>query len=317
VIDLDDVRRAAGRLEGVVRHTPVLSARHFDVRAAAHLLLKSEQLQHAGAFKFRGAYNAVAALDDAERRRGVVAFSSGNHAQAVAFACQLLDVPVAIVMPSDAPPIKLTATRGYGAEVVLYDREREDREAIGRQLAAEREATVIPPFDHPDVMAGQGTVALELIEEVGHLDVLVAPIGGGGLLSGCGIAARALLPDIEVVGVEPEVRTAARDALATGEVVQRPIPRTLLDGQRTAAIGVGPLAALRAVGARVVGVGDQEVEATIRTLVARTKQVVEPSGAAGLAAILAGRIEVAGRRVGVVLSGGNIDLPVLARILAG
>ena len=317
MIDLDDVRRAAARLEGVVRHTPVLAARHFDVRTAAHLLLKAEQLQHAGAFKFRGAYNAVAALDAAARRRGVVAFSSGNHAQAVAFACQLLDVPVAIVMPSDAPPIKLTATRGYGAEVVLYDREREDREQIGRRLAEERDATVIPPFDHPDVMAGQGTVALELIEEVGHLDVFVAPIGGGGLLSGCAAAARALLPDVEVVGVEPEVRTAARDALATGEVVQRPIPRTLLDGQRTAAIGAGPLAVLTAVGAQVVGVGDAEVEATIRALVARTKQVVEPSGAAGLAAILTGRIEVAGKRVGVVLSGGNVDLPVLARILAG
>jgi threo-3-hydroxy-L-aspartate ammonia-lyase len=220
-------------------------------------------------------------------------------------------------MPSDAPPIKLTATRGYGAEVVLYDREREDREAIGRQLAEERGATVIPPFDHPDVMAGQGTVALELIEEVGHLDVLVTPIGGGGLLSGCAVAARGLLPDVEVVGVEPEVRTAARDALAAGEVVQRPIPRTLLDGQRTSAIGALPLAVLRAVGAQVVGVGDQEVEATIRALVARTKQVVEPSGAAGLAAILGGHVEVTGKRVGVVLSGGNVDLPVLARILAG
>jgi threo-3-hydroxy-L-aspartate ammonia-lyase len=315
VIDLDDVRRAAARLEGVVRHTPVLSARHFDVRAGAHLLLKCEQLQHVGAFKFRGAYNAVAALDDTARRRGVVAFSSGNHAQAVAFACQLLDVPVAIVMPSDAPPIKLTATRGYGAEVVLYDREREDREQLGRQLAEERDATVIPPFDHPDVMAGQGTVALELLEEVGHLDVLVAPIGGGGLLAGCAAAARGLDPAIEVVGVEPEVRTSARDALAAGVVVQREIPRTVLDGQRTPAIGAGPLAVLRAVGARVVGVADQEVEATIRALVARTKQVVEPSGAAGLAAVLAGRVDVTGRRVGVVLSGGNIDLPVLARIL--
>jgi threo-3-hydroxy-L-aspartate ammonia-lyase len=317
VIDLDDVRRAAARLDGVARRTPVLAARHFDVRAGAHLLLKAEQLQHAGAFKFRGAYNAVAALDDAARHRGVVAFSSGNHAQAVAFACQLLDVPVAIVMPSDAPPIKLTATRGYGAEVVLYDREREDREQIGRALAEERDATVIPPFDHPDVMAGQGTVALELIEEVGRLDVLVAPIGGGGLLSGCAVAARGLLPEVEVIGVEPEVRTAARDALAIGEVVHRPIPRTVLDGQRTAAIGQRPLEVLRDVGAQVVGVGDHEVEATIRALVARTKQVVEPSGAAGLAAILTGRIEVTGKRVGVVLSGGNIDLPELARILAG
>jgi threo-3-hydroxy-L-aspartate ammonia-lyase len=315
VIDLEDVRRAAARLADVARHTPVLDARHYDVRTGGELLLKAEQLQHVGSFKFRGAYNAVASLDDATRARGIVTFSSGNHAQAIACACRLLGTRATIVMPSDAPPIKLTATRGYGAEVVLYDREREDREAIGRAIADDRGATIIPPFDHPDVMAGQGTVALELIEQVGHLDMLVAPIGGGGLLSGCAVAARALLPGIEVVGVEPASRSAARDALAAGEVVERPVPRTILDGQRTASIGRQPLEVLLHVGASIIEVTDHEVEATMRSLVARTKQVVEPSGAAALAALLTGHLDVSGRRVGVVLSGGNVDPTELARIL--
>jgi threo-3-hydroxy-L-aspartate ammonia-lyase len=315
VIELTDVERAAERLAGVAHRTPVLTSRSLDERTGATLLLKAEHLQRVGAFKFRGATNAVAALDPAVRTRGVVAFSSGNHAQAVAAAARAFDVPATIVMPADAPEIKLAATRGYGAEVVLYDREREDRAAIAQRLADERSATLIPPFDHPDVVAGQGTVALELLEAVGTIDVLVAPIGGGGLLSGCAVAATALLPQVEVVGVEPASRTAARDALAQGTVVERPTPTTFLDGQRTPTIGHLPLAILQATGARVVAVEDAEVAATIRTLVTRTKQVVEPSGAAALAAVLHGRVEVAGKRVGVVLSGGNVDLATLAAIL--
>jgi threo-3-hydroxy-L-aspartate ammonia-lyase len=315
VIDLADVERAAARLAGVAHRTPVLTSQHLDGRVGASLLLKAEHLQRVGAFKFRGAYNAIAALDPAVRARGVVAFSSGNHAQAVAAASRELGVPATIVMPTDAPEIKLAATRGYGAEVVLYDREREDRAVIAQRLADERGATLIPPFDHPDVVAGQGTVALELVEEIGTIDVLVAPIGGGGLLAGCAVAASALLPDVTVVGVEPASRTAARDALAQGEVVERPIPPTILDGQRTPTIGHLPLAILQATGTRIVAVDDTEVAATIRTLVIRTKQVVEPSGAAALAAVLHGRVEVAGRRVGVVLSGGNIDPAALAAIL--
>lgn len=317
MIDVADVRRAAARLDQIAHRTPVLTSRHLDERAGATLLLKAEHLQRVGAFKFRGAYNAIAALTPPVRARGVVAFSSGNHAQAVAAASRELGVTATIVMPSDAPELKLAATRGYGAEVLLYDREREDRAAIAAELAAERGATLIPPFDHPDVVAGQGTVALELVEAVGTLDVLVAPIGGGGLLAGCAVAARALLPDVEVVGVEPASRTAARDALARGEVVARPIPPTILDGQRTPTIGHLPLAILQATAARVVAVDDAEVAATIRTLVTRTKQVVEPSGAAALAAVLHGHVEVTGRRVGIVLSGGNVDPAALAAILTG
>jgi threonine dehydratase len=293
----------------------VLTSGHLDDLAGATLHLKAEHLQRVGAFKFRGAYNAVAALPDEVRARGVVAFSSGNHAQAIAAAAALLGVPSTIVMPTDAPTVKLDATRGYGAEVVLYDRYREDREAIGRHLADERGATVVPPFDHPDVMAGQGTVALELLEDVADLDVLVAPIGGGGLLSGCAVAARSLRPDLEVVGVEPAGRRAARAALDRGEVVEVPVPRTLLDGQQTTTIGHGPLAVLRRLEVQVVGVEDAEVVAAVRLLAVRTKQVVEPSGAAGLAAVLAGRVPTAGRRVGVVLSGGNVAPDRLARLL--
>jgi threo-3-hydroxy-L-aspartate ammonia-lyase len=294
----------------------VLTSRSLDTRVRARLHLKAEHLQRVGAFKLRGAYNAIAALDPEVRERGIVAFSSGNHAQAVACAAGLLGVPATIVMPTDAPSVKLAATRGYGAEVILYDRYTQDRRAIGRELAAERGATVVPPYDHPDVMAGQGTVALELLEEVPDLDLLVVPVGGGGLLSGCAVAARALAPGIELVGVEPAERRAARDALAAGEVIEVEVPRTILDGQQTPEIGHAPLAVLAALVDRVIGVTDEEVAATVRLLVERTKQVVEPSGASALAAVLAGHVPVEGRRVGIVLSGGNVAPDLLARILA-
>jgi threo-3-hydroxy-L-aspartate ammonia-lyase len=220
-------------------------------------------------------------------------------------------------MPEDAPPVKLEATRGYGAEIVLYDRYTEDRLAIATGIATDRGATLIPPYDHPDVMAGQGTTALELLEEVPGIEVLVVPIGGGGLLSGCAVAASALAPGIEIVGVEPEGRRAARDAMAAGSVVEVEVPRTLLDGQQTPNIGERPLRVLTELVDRVVGVTDAEATHAVRLLATRMKQLVEPSGAAGLAAVLAGRVPVAGRKVGIVLSGGNVAAPTLARILTG
>jgi threo-3-hydroxy-L-aspartate ammonia-lyase len=248
----------------------------------------------------------LASLDPASRAGGVVAFSSGNHAQAVALAAATLEMPAVIVMPTDAPPIKLAATRGYGAEVVTYDRYTEDRAAIAAALADERGAMLLPPFDHPDIIAGQGTAALELLEEVPDLDLLVVPTGGGGLLAGSAVAGRALRPDLEVVGVEPAARRAARDALASGRVVEVEVPRTVLDGQQTTHIGHLPLAiALRLVD-RIEGVSDEVALGTVGALAVRCKQVVEPSGASALAAILAGIVPAGGRRVGVILSGGNI-----------
>lgn len=314
-IDPDDVARAAARLDGVAHRTPVLTSRRLDGATSASLHLKAEHLQRVGAFKFRGGYNAVTALPRDVRTRGVVAFSSGNHAQAIALASALHGVSATIVMPSDAPSVKLAATRDYGAEVVTYDRYHDDRAAIGRRIAQERGATVIPPFDHPDVMAGQGTVGREFAEQVPDLDLLLVPIGGGGLLSGCAVAVTAALGDVEIIGVEPAGRPAARAAMAAGEVTEVEVPRTILDGQQTTHVGTRPLAVLRALVDRVVGVTDEEVLAAIRRLALTTKQVVEPSGAAGLAAALSGRVEVAGRRVGIVLSGGNLTPEVLSRAL--
>lgn len=314
-VTIDDVRAAANRLAGVANRTPVLRSRHLDAKVGARIHLKGEHLQRIGAFKFRGAYNAIALLDEDARRRGVAAYSSGNHAQAVACAAGLLGVSATIVMPHDAPDVKLAATRGYGAEVVGYDRYREDRRAVGERVAAERGATLIPPYDHPDVIAGQGTAALELFEDVADLDVLVVPTSGGGLLAGCAIAARAANPQVRIVGVEPVDRVAARRALAEGEVVTVPVPDTVLDGQQTEALGHLPLAILRELVDEVVGVDDAAALATVRTLAIRAKQVVEPSGASALAAVVSGAVDVAGRAVGVLLSGGNIAPAQLAEIL--
>jgi threo-3-hydroxy-L-aspartate ammonia-lyase len=293
----------------------VLTSTTLGARTGGSIHLKAEHLQRVGAFKFRGAYNAIAALDPTVRARGIVAFSSGNHAQAVALACRLQGVRATIVMPHDAPPVKLAATEGYGAEVVRYDRYSEDRAAIGEAIAARTGASVVPPFDHPDVAAGQGTAALELLEDVPDLDLLVAPIGGGGLLAGCTAAGRGLVPDLEVIGVEPAERRAARDALASGVVVEVPAVRSLLDGQQTTHIGAVPLATLTEHDVTVVGVGDDSALDAVAWLATRLKQVVEPSGASALAAVLDGTIDVRGRRVGIVLSGGNIDPAVLARAL--
>jgi threo-3-hydroxy-L-aspartate ammonia-lyase len=314
-VRLADVRAAARRLDGVVHRTPVLRSRTLDGWAEGRVLLKAESLQRAGAFKLRGAYHAMSRLPAPVLERGVVAYSSGNHAQAVALAARLLGTRATILMPSDAPVPKLAATRGYGAEVVLYDRYAEDREGLATELAGQRGAHVVPPFDDPDVIAGQGTVALELLEQAGELDLVVVPIGGGGLAAGCAAVVKGLRPDIEVVGVEPAARPAARLALEQGRPVTVDVPRTILDGQQTTFVGAHPLAVLRDHLDAVVGVEEDAVRGALRALLERARLVVEPSGAAALAAVLDGTVELRGRRAGVVLSGGNLDLDRLPELL--
>lgn len=309
MISIDDVRVAASRLAGVAHRTPVLTSRTLDRRTGATVLLKAEHLQRIGAFKFRGAYNAIAALPVEQRRRGVAAYSSGNHAQAVALAARLLDTTAVIVMPVDTPPAKLAATRGYGAEVVTYDRYTGDREAIGRALAGERGLALIPPYDHPDVMAGQGTAALELVEDAGPLDVLIVPVGGGGLMAGCATAAKAVLPALRVVGVEPLAGDDTRRSLAAGARVGVPVPRTIADGQQATTPGELTWEVNRRLVDEVVTVTDEEIIAAMALLFDRLKQVTEPSGATGVAALLAGAVGgLAGARVGVIISGGNVGL---------
>jgi threonine dehydratase len=308
VITVDDVRGAAARLAGVAHRTPVLTSRTLDELVRATLLLKSEHLQRGGAFKFRGAYNAVASLPAERRAAGVAAYSSGNHAQAVALAARLHGISAVIVMPTDTPAAKLAATHGYGAEIITYDRYAGDREAIGRALADERGLALIPPYDHPAVMAGQGTAALELVDEAGSLDVLVVPVGGGGLIAGCSTAAKALLPGVRVVGVEPAAGDDTRRSLAAGERVAVPVPRTIADGQQATIPGELTWEVNRRLVDEVVTVTDDEIVAAMALLFDRCKQVVEPSGATGVAALLAGRVACRGQRVGVVLSGGNVGM---------
>jgi threonine dehydratase len=308
LITIDDVRAAAARLAGVAHRTPVLTSRTLDARVGGRVLLKAENLQRGGAFKFRGAYNTIAGLSDAERARGVCAWSSGNHAQAVALSAALLDTRATILMPTDAPAAKRAATEGYGAEVVTYDRYAENREELAARLAEERGAVPVPPYDHPQVMAGQGTVALELIADAGPLDTLVAPIGGGGLIAGCATAAHALLPDIELIGVEPAAGDDTARSLAAGERVRIPVPRTIADGQQVDSPGRLTFEVNRRLLNEVLLVTDEQILTTMAWLFERLKVVVEPSGATALAAVLARPERFAGRRVGVVLSGGNIDV---------
>lgn len=316
-VDLDDVRAAAGRLGGVAHRTPVLTSRTLDERTGATVFLKAECFQRVGAFKFRGAYNAVACLDPATRARGVVTFSSGNHAQAVALAAQLHGIPATIIMPEDAPPTKLVATRGYGAEVVIYDRYGEDRNAIGDRITAERGATLIPPFDHPDVIAGQGTAALELLEEVGELDLLLVCVGGGGLIAGCATAAKALQPAMTVIGVEPAAGDDWAQSMAAGKRVKLPaVPRTIADGQQTEAPGELTFAIVQPLIGGIALVTDDEIVAAMGFLFERLKVVAEPSGASALAALLAGKVEAAGKRVGVTISGGNVGLGQFLALMA-
>jgi threonine dehydratase len=309
-----DIEDAARRLDGVAHRTPVVTSRTVDDRAAARVYFKCENFQRGGAFKFRGAYNALSRLTEAERRRGVVSFSSGNHAQAVALAGLLLDIPRVIVMPSDAPEVKRQATIGYGAEVVLYDPRRENREAIGRRLADERGLTLVPPFDHPHVIAGQGTAARELLEEVGSLDILLVPCGGGGLLAGSALAARQLAPSCRVIGVEPRAGDDATRSFQTRTLQTVRNPATVADGARTPSLGALTFPLVLAHVSDMRTVDDRELLRSMFFLWERLKLVVEPTGALGAAALLEGHVGAgpAGRRVGVILSGGNVDLSQMA-----
>lgn len=313
----DDVAAAAARLRGVAHRTPVLRSRLLDEQAGVQFFFKCENFQRMGAFKFRGGYNALACFDEGQRRAGVVAFSSGNHAQAIALAARLLGMPATIVMPEDAPASKMAATRGYGATVVLYDRYREDREAIGRDLAARHGLTLIPPFDHPHVIAGQGTAAMELIEEVGPLDVLFTPLGGGGLLSGSLLAARALAPACRVFGVEPAAGNDGQQSLRAGRIIHIDTPRTLADGAQTQALGQITFPIIQREVEDVFTASDDELVEAMGLLAARMKIVVEPTGCLGFAAARREAGRFPGARVGIVLSGGNIDLPRYGSLLAG
>ena len=315
-ITFADIQAAQQRLAGIAHRTPVLTSRTADARCGAQLFFKCENFQRMGAFKFRGAYNAVARLEPAQRAAGVVAYSSGNHAQAIALACRLLASRAVIVMPSDAPRAKVAATRSYGGEVVFYDRYREDREALGRQLAAERGLTLIPPYDHPDVMAGQGSAAAELIETVGPLDVLLAPLGGGGLLSGSAVAAHALSPGCTVIGVEPEAGDDGRQSLRAGHIVHIATPETLADGAQTLHLGQHTFAVIAARVSDIVTVSDAQLLEAMAWFAERMKLVLEPTGVLAAAAVFSGQLALTGKRVGVILSGGNIDLARYAALLA-
>ena len=317
MLQFSQVQSAAARLKGVAHRTPVLTSHTLDAMLGMQVFLKAENLQRMGAFKFRGGYNSVNVLSDAERERGVVAFSSGNHAQAVALAAQLHGCRATIVMPHDAPALKLAATRGYGAEVVLYDRYKEDRSAIAKALVQERGASLIPPYDHLPVMAGQGTTALELIEDVGTLDALIVCAGGGGLLSGCTVAAKHLLPEIAVYGAEPERGNDMQQSLRRGEIVSIDVPRTICDGQQTQSVGVHPFEVIRAMVKDVLAVPDPVVVDAMRFVFERMKVVLEPSGACALAALMHHREQFRGQRVGVTLSGGNIGIERFVALITG
>ena len=315
--DFAAVRAAAERIAGVAHRTPVVTSRTLDERAGTRVFLKCENLQRMGAFKFRGAYNALAQLDEAARGRGVVAFSSGNHAQAVALAGRLLGIPATIVMPADAPAVKVAATRGYGAEVVFYDRAKgEDREAVAARVSGERGATLIPPFDHRDVIAGQGTAVKELLEDVGPLDYLFVCCGGAGLLSGSAVAASHLSPGTRVVGVEPAAGDDAARSLRTRTLQRVEDPQTIADGARTQSLGALTFPLVLRYVHDIITVTDPQLVEAMRFLWERMKLVVEPTGALATAGVLAGPIDVRDRRVGIILSGGNVDLKAAAKLFA-
>ena len=306
-VSFADVQAAAARLAGVAHRTPVLTSRTANELAGAELFFKCESFQRMGAFKFRGAYNALSKLSPEARARGVIAYSSGNHAQGVALSAQLLGIEAAIVMPTDAPSLKIAATRGYGAEVILYDRHRENREEIGARIAAERGMSLVPPFDHADVIAGQGTAAMELIEDTGPLDALVVCVGGAGLISGCATAAKALAPACRVVGVEPEAGNDVQLSLARGERVKIAVPHTIADGAQTQQVGELTFPIVQALVAEIATVSDAQLVRTMRFFAERMKIVVEPTGCLAAAALLEGVVQMPGKRVGVIVSGGNID----------
>jgi threonine dehydratase len=310
-----DVAAAAGRIAGVAYRTPVMTSRTVDARTGAKVFFKCENFQRMGAFKFRGAYNALSNLEDARRRAGVVAFSSGNHAQAVALAGRLLGIPATIVMPSNAPAVKLDATKGYGAEVVTYDPRTQDREQIAHSLADNRGLTVIPPFDHPHIVAGQGTAAQELIEDVGALDYLLVPCGGGGLISGCAIAANHLSPGIKVVGVEPVAGDDVTRSFKSGTLQSVHNPDTIADGARTSSAGAVTFPLILRHVHEMLTVTDAELARAMFYIWERMKIVVEPTGALGAAALFEGKLGARGKRVGIIVSGGNVDFKSVAKLL--
>ncbi len=307
---------ARERLSGHAHRTPVVTSETLDAKAGARVFLKCENLQRMGAFKYRGAFNTISCLAPAERSHGVVAFSSGNHAQAVALTARELDIPAVIVMPSWAPAAKLAATRGYGAEVVFYDQVGEARDGMAERIARERGMTLIPPFNHPDIVAGAGTAADELFEEVGMLDRLLVPLGGGGLLSGSALAARVRCPECRVIGVEPEAGDDGARSFRSGRLERVEDPQTIADGARTPSLGPLTLELIRRYVADVVTVPDSDLIHAMRFVITRMKLIVEPTGVLGLAALLSGRVRAPALRVGVIVSGGNVDLAMLAKWFA-
>lgn len=310
-----DVIAAADRLEGIAHRTPVLTSRFANERAGAELFFKCENFQRAGAFKFRGAYNAISLLSPAAKKAGVLTYSSGNHAQAIALAGALHGVKTTILMPEDAPAMKVAATKGYGAEVLRFDRYNVNRNEMGAKLSAERGLTLIPPFDHADIIAGQGTAALELLDEVGDLDAVFACLGGGGLVSGCALAVKGRAPRTDVVGVEPEAGNDGQQSFRAGRIIEIAVPRTLADGAQTPAIGERNFAIMRRDLTDILTVSDDQLIDTMRFFAERMKMIVEPTGCLAAAAALAGDKRWQGKRIGVVLSGGNIDISLFAELM--
>jgi threonine dehydratase len=308
MLKYSDVEQAAARLEGAAHRTPVLTSTTADARTGAKLFFKCENYQRMGAFKFRGAFNAIARFTDAQRAAGVLTFSSGNHAQAIALSARLAGIRATIIMPNDAPALKVQATKEYGGEVIFYDRYTENREEIARRLADERGMTLVPPYDHPDVICGQGTAARELFEDVGPLDILLVPLGGGGLLAGSALAASGLSPDCKVIGVEPEAGNDGQQSLRKGEIVHIGVPKTIADGAMVTHVGEHNFEVIRRRVDDIVTVTDAQLVETMKFFAERMKMVVEPTGCLGAAAALCGAVPVAGKRVGILISGGNVDL---------
>lgn len=312
-----DVLDASNRIKEYVNKTPVLTSRMLNDRLGAQIYFKGENFQRVGAFKFRGAMNAVSKLSDEKRSKGVIAFSSGNHAQAIALSAKLLNVLATIVMPEDAPALKVAATAGYGAHIIRYNRYTEDREQIGRQLAAEHGFALIPPYDHPDIIAGQGTSAKELLEEVGQLDALFVPLGGGGLLSGSALAARSLSPGCKIFGVEPEAGNDGQQSFRSGSIVHINTPKTIADGAQTQHLGEYTFAIIRENVDDILTVSDQELVKCMHFLAERMKMVVEPTACLGFAGALLKKEELVEKKVGIILSGGNVDMKRYATLISG
>jgi threonine dehydratase len=315
-ITYDDIAAAADRIAGHAHRTPVLTSRSANEELGAQVFFKAENMQRMGAFKFRGGFNALSRFNEAQRKAGVVAFSSGNHAQAIALSAKILGIPATIIMPEDAPASKVAATRGYGGTVVSYDRYKEDREAIGRKLAEEQGMTLIPPYDHADVIAGQGTAAKELFEEVGELDYFFVCLGGGGLLSGSALATRALSPKCKLYGVEPEAGNDGQQSFRSGSIVHIDTPKTIADGAQTQHLGALTFPIIQREVDDILTVNDAELVDAMRFFASRMKIVVEPTGCLGFAAARKMKEALRGKRVGVLISGGNVDIERFAALLA-